>query len=61
MLGGRMVWVGMSRGRFVGGRNVKAPIEWVSMSYDKKMKRNGKTCFVLSVDLVCTIGQTKFL
>jgi hypothetical protein len=24
-LGGRMVWVGMSRGRFVGGRNVKAP------------------------------------
>jgi hypothetical protein len=25
MLGGRMVWVGMSRGRFVGGRNVKAP------------------------------------
>jgi hypothetical protein len=24
MLGGRMVWVGMSRGRFVGGRNVKA-------------------------------------
>jgi hypothetical protein len=56
-----MVWVGMSRGRFVGGRNVKAPIEWVSMSYDKKMKRNGKTCFVLSVDLVCTIGQTKFL
>jgi hypothetical protein len=33
MLGGRMVWVGMSRGRFVGGRNVKAPIfvmlEWL--------------------------------
>ncbi len=26
MLGGRMVWVGMSRGRFVGGRNVKAPV-----------------------------------
>ncbi len=25
MLGGRMVWVGMSRGRFVGGPNVKAP------------------------------------
>jgi hypothetical protein len=25
MLGGRRVWVGMSRGRFVGGRNVKAP------------------------------------
>jgi hypothetical protein len=25
MLGGRMVWIGMSRGRFVGGRNVKAP------------------------------------
>jgi hypothetical protein len=25
MLGGRMVWVGMSRGRFVGGRNVKVP------------------------------------
>jgi hypothetical protein len=24
MLGGRMVWVGMSRGRFVGGRNIKA-------------------------------------
>jgi hypothetical protein len=32
MLGGRMEWVGMSRGRFVGGRNVKAqkatPILW---------------------------------
>jgi hypothetical protein len=26
MLGGRVVWVGMSRGRFVGGRNVKAPL-----------------------------------
>ncbi len=25
MLGGRMVGVGISRGRFVGGRNVKAP------------------------------------
>ncbi len=25
MLGG-MVWVGMSRSRFVGGRNVKAPV-----------------------------------
>ncbi len=25
MLVGHMVWVGMSRGRFVGGRNVKAP------------------------------------
>ncbi len=25
MLGGRMEWVGMSRGRFVGGRNVKVP------------------------------------
>jgi hypothetical protein len=25
MLGGHMVWVGMSRGRFVGGRKVKAP------------------------------------
>jgi hypothetical protein len=25
MLGGRMVSVGMSRGWFVGGRNVKAP------------------------------------
>jgi hypothetical protein len=25
MLAGRMVWFGMSRGRFVGGRNVKAP------------------------------------
>jgi hypothetical protein len=28
MLGGRMVWVGMSRGRFVGGRNVKAPFSF---------------------------------
>ncbi len=27
MLGGHMVWVGMSRGRFVGGRNVKVPWE----------------------------------
>ncbi len=26
MLGGRMVWVRMTRGRFVGGRNVKAPV-----------------------------------
>jgi hypothetical protein len=25
MLGGRIVWVGMSCGRFVGGRNVKVP------------------------------------
>ncbi len=25
MLGGHMVWVGMSRGRFVGGRNAKVP------------------------------------
>jgi hypothetical protein len=25
MLGGHMVWVGMSRGRFVGGRHVKVP------------------------------------
>jgi hypothetical protein len=25
MMGGRMVWVEMSRGRFVGGHNVKAP------------------------------------
>ncbi len=25
MLGGCIVWVGMSRGRFVGGRNVKVP------------------------------------
>jgi hypothetical protein len=25
MFGGHMVWVGMSRGRFVGGCNVKAP------------------------------------
>jgi hypothetical protein len=27
MLGGCMVWIGMSRGRFVGGRNVKAPLK----------------------------------
>jgi hypothetical protein len=25
IFGGRMVWVGMSRGRIVGGRNIKAP------------------------------------
>ncbi len=33
MLGGRMVWVGISRGRFVGGRNVKAPCMPMSMLY----------------------------
>jgi hypothetical protein len=27
-----MVWVGMSRGRFVGGRNVKAPVKGRSLS-----------------------------
>ncbi len=26
MLGGHMVWVRMSRGQFVGGHNVKAPV-----------------------------------
>jgi hypothetical protein len=31
MLGGRMVWVGMSRGRFVGGRNVKALYTYVCL------------------------------
>jgi hypothetical protein len=27
MFSGYIVWVGMSRGQFVGGRNVKAPID----------------------------------
>ncbi len=33
-LGGRMVWVGMSRGQFVGGRNVKAP-NWYTVKRAK--------------------------
>ncbi len=38
MLGGRMVWVGMSRGRFVGGRNVKAPTKaWPNRPYKKNV------------------------
>ncbi len=36
MLGGRMVWVGMSRGRFVGGRNVKAPVAFSDWLKDLK-------------------------
>ncbi len=32
MLGGRMVWVGMSRGRFVVGRNVKVPTADVELN-----------------------------
>ncbi len=48
MLGGRMVWVGMSRGRFVGGRNVKAPSDTpgdASWSKNIKIIRDRKrTC-----------------
>ncbi len=34
MFGGRMVWVGMSRGRSVGGRNVKVPVPFLIVLYN---------------------------
>jgi hypothetical protein len=36
MLGGRIAWVGMSRGRFVGGHNVKAPIGVLCTQYNPR-------------------------
>jgi hypothetical protein len=33
-----MLWVGMSRGQFVGGRNVKAPTELVGTAIDQSEK-----------------------
>jgi hypothetical protein len=48
MLGGRMVWVRMSRGRFVGGRNVKVPIKvdskvFPTSHFSKEMPRQQGT------------------
>jgi hypothetical protein len=40
MLGGHMVWVRMTRGRFVGGRYVKAPLAKPQILHAKKPLNN---------------------
>jgi hypothetical protein len=38
-----MVWVGMSRGRFVGGRNVKVPLHYTNKTRDKYLYKEKVT------------------
>ncbi len=45
MLGGHMVWVGMSRGRFVGGRNVNEPQQQAREQARGTLPRTSSTHF----------------
>jgi hypothetical protein len=45
IFGGHMVWVGMLRGRFVGGRNVKAP----KIGFASFLKLNSFSIYFLSL------------
>ncbi len=51
MLGGRMVWVEMSRARFVGGRNVKVPFVRVAVPRRCSARRVRKSASALKLAL----------
>ncbi len=62
MLGGRMVWVGMSRGRFVGGRNVKVPklLRYFFPKNKKYAFLNMSSYIFLGIVTISLLGCNKF-